>query len=77
MALDTAASATAFLSSADADPGTGKRWTLWSTRRSAIDALVLGERDPARLERWIARAIVCSPAAALLAEPRARPGIIS
>ena len=30
---------------------------------------ILGERDLARLERWIARAIVCASAAELLAEP--------
>jgi len=30
---------------------------------------ILGERDPARLERWIARAIACTSAAELLAEP--------
>jgi hypothetical protein len=31
--------------------------------------LILGERDPARLERWIALAITCSSVDALLAEP--------
>jgi hypothetical protein len=31
--------------------------------------LILGERDPARLERWIVRAIACTSVAALLAEP--------
>jgi hypothetical protein len=30
---------------------------------------VLGERDPARLERWIARAVACASVAELLAEP--------
>lgn len=30
---------------------------------------ILGERDPARLERWIARAIVCTSVAELLMEP--------
>jgi hypothetical protein len=33
--------------------------------------LIVGERDPARLERWITRAITCTSVAALLAEPRA------
>jgi hypothetical protein len=31
--------------------------------------IILGERDAARLERWIARAITCTAAAELLAEP--------
>ena len=30
---------------------------------------ILGERDPARLERWIARAVACTSVAELLAEP--------
>jgi len=30
---------------------------------------ILRERDPARLERWLARAIACGSAAELLAEP--------
>jgi hypothetical protein len=31
--------------------------------------LILGERDPARLEHWITRAITCTSVAALRAEP--------
>jgi Uma2 family endonuclease len=36
---------------------------------SADRAKILGERDPSRLERWIARALTCTEIAELFAEP--------
>jgi len=30
---------------------------------------IVGERDPARLERWIVRAIACTSVAELISEP--------
>jgi Uma2 family endonuclease len=35
----------------------------------AAQARILAERDPARLQRWIARAAICATAAELFAEP--------
>lgn len=50
------------------DPVTGGQ-QIAQLAFEVVSTQILGQRDPERLGRWIARAIACTPAAQLLVEP--------